>query len=158
MQIHELPTGTIGSTEYSPIDNGSSNRKVTLATIGTYILDTLTMTLGGVSRTVKDAIDAHQTAIDTLNSNNVFNVGTEIPGGANLNSYTVPGNYYNGDVSNCVNTPVSASSSTMQMWVIPRATLSRVFQLAFIYLPASSPAVYIRAMTGASTWSAWTQL
>ena len=34
MQIHELPTGTIGDTEYSPIDNGTSNRKITLDAIG----------------------------------------------------------------------------------------------------------------------------
>ena len=65
MQIHELPDGVIGATECSPIDNGTTNRKVTLADIGAYVLNTLTMSLGNVTRTVKAAIDAIQTKVGT---------------------------------------------------------------------------------------------
>lgn len=84
MQIHELPTGTIGSTEYSPIDNGTSNRKITLASIGDYIINTL-KTLGGAQKsvgeyignsamgttatTITGAIAEHEEDISELNSN-----------------------------------------------------------------------------------------
>ena len=30
MQIHELPTGTLGDSDYAAIDNGTNNRKLSL--------------------------------------------------------------------------------------------------------------------------------
>lgn len=75
MQIHDLPDGTIGATEYTPIDNGSTNRKTTLSAIGTYIINTVTASLGGVTRTIKAAIDAAWTK---LGSGSISNVGADV--------------------------------------------------------------------------------
>lgn len=75
MQIHDLPNGTIGATEYAPIDNGTTNRKTTLSAIGTYIINNVTEALGGVTRTLKAAIDAAWTK---LGSGSISNVGADV--------------------------------------------------------------------------------
>ena len=103
-------------------------------------------------------IATNAAGISALNTNAITSPGTLIGATANLNTYTTPGRYYAVSTTNISNLPVAGSSTMpVDLIVIPRGTVGRVYQIAFIY-SSSAPFVYVRTMTGASSWSAWKEM
>lgn len=87
----------------------------------------------------------------------VTSLGVALATGINLNSITEPGRYYLSTGANTIsNLPYTGNATGyFDLVVMPRSSSVRVWQ---ILLDGLNGNIYQRRMTGASTWSAWTQL
>lgn len=99
----------------------------------------------------------------TINSNladyNMFtNIGTTLASNANLNDITTFGIYnFSGNTQSNIPSGLVAGSSC-NLYVLPRGGVTtRVFQIILHYSSTANE-IYMRAMTGATSWSAWTKL
>lgn len=155
MRIKDLATRAtklLTGNAWFAVDNGTKVEKAAYAEVVKQGIEEYAgSTLAGSAQTVKSAIDA-------LNSKNIFNLGTSIPANSDLNNYTAFGNYFSSSASDLTNSPTSVTNTALQLWVVPRANAERAFQVAFVYVPGNLPEVYIRSMTGATLWSNWKQL
>lgn len=144
-------TGVANSDYFMGIDS-AEGYQILIRDVAKYIMENYNgSTLAGSAQTPKAAIDA-------LNSKNILNLGTSIPANSDLNNYTTFGNYFSSSASGLTNSPTSVTNTALQLWVIPRANAERAFQVAFVYVPSNLPELYIRSMTGATSWSNWKQL
>ena len=106
--------------------------------------------LAGSSQSVKSAIDL-------LNSKTLFHYPTSESSTADFNTFTTVGLYNFSSIQNCANTPSTAANASAMLLVLYRSISTRVFQIALVYRPGATE-VYIRAMSSASAFLAWTQL
>lgn len=106
--------------------------------------------LAGSSQSVKSAIDL-------LNSKTLFQYPASESSTADFNDFTTAGLYNFSSIQNCANAPSTASGAAAMLLVLYRSISSRVFQIALVYRPGAAE-VYIRAMSGASTFLDWVQL
>lgn len=85
------------------------------------------------------------------------NLGTLIPTNTDMNTITTPGRYYCSNISGVTNSPTFQAGASFDLYVVPRASLSRIWQIMFVYNGISSQEMWIRAMTGASSFGDWTK-
>ena len=69
MQIHELPTGTLGDSDYAAIDNGSTNRKLSLKSAINSLITAGISAIQSALTTAQNNITALQNSMSTANTN-----------------------------------------------------------------------------------------
>ena len=69
MQIHELPTGTLGDSDYAAIDNGSTNRKLSLKSAINSLITAGISAIQSALTTAQNNITALQNSMSTTNTN-----------------------------------------------------------------------------------------
>ena len=69
MQIHELPTGTLGDSDYAAIDNGSTNRKLSLKSAINSLITSGISAIQSALTTAQNNITSLQNSMSTANSN-----------------------------------------------------------------------------------------
>lgn len=69
MQIHELPTGTLGDSDYAAIDNGSTNRKLSLKSAINSLITSGISAIQSALTTAQNNITALQNSMSTANTN-----------------------------------------------------------------------------------------
>lgn len=69
MQIHELPTGTLGDSDYAAIDNGSTNRKLSLKSAINSLITSGISAIQSALTTAQNNITNLQNSMTTANTN-----------------------------------------------------------------------------------------
>lgn len=69
MQIHELPTGTLGDSDYAAIDNGTNNRKLSLKSAINSLITAGVSAIQSALTTAQNNITALQNSMATANTN-----------------------------------------------------------------------------------------
>lgn len=69
MQIHELPTGTLGDSDYAAIDNGSTNRKLALKSAINSLITSGISAIQSALTTAQNNITNLQNSMSTANTN-----------------------------------------------------------------------------------------
>ena len=69
MQIHELPTGTLGDSDYAAIDDGSTNRKLALKSAINGLISAGISAIQSALTTAQNNITALQNSMSTANTN-----------------------------------------------------------------------------------------
>ena len=92
--------------------------------------------------------------IDEIANTSIISIGNEIASGTSLNNVTTPGIYYF-TASSAISDAPFTNNSACNLYVLPRSGItSRVFQIVISYLSTGCN-ISIRAMSGASSWTAW---
>ena len=136
-----------------PINKGGTDATTAAEALQNFGLTTTAAELNycdGVTSNIQTQINDINTTIDSLND--FFGVGTSIPSGADLNTYTTVGKYYVGSTSlaaTMVNAPVTNTNYTM--FVIKRTTGSSITQIVVTL----ANAIYMRSATANGSLSKW---
>ena len=148
----------------SPVTVATGNGTITLtcsnvvgsSTVKVTVLPTQSIDWAQSAPTTITSAEADILA-DRIDSNQVIHRGIGI-GNADLDAITTPGRYYAGDASTLTNGPSGLTNvMSADLFVTERAADSRVWQILFIY-NGSYPVMWFRVMTGASSWTAWSEL
>lgn len=136
-----------------PISQGGTNATTAAAALQNLGLTATATELNycdGVTSNIQTQINDINTTIDSLND--FFGVGTSIPSGADLNTYTTVGKYYVGSTSlaaTMVNAPVTNTNYTM--FVIKRTTGSSITQI----IVTLANTIYVRSATANGSLNKW---
>lgn len=121
IKISALPTATeVTGNDESPGVQYGSTKKFSMSQISEYILNTFSsLSLGGITQTVKSAIDSIATL---LGSSPMGTTSTTVTGAIAEHSTTLNNNFTDEDVSSMVNIPFTAVEKS----IIKRGDIVRV--------------------------------
>lgn len=148
----------------SPVTVATGNGTITLtcsnvvgsSTVKVTVLPTQSIDWAQSAPTTITSAEADILA-DRIDSTQLVHCGTNISS-SDLNAITTPGRYYAGNASTLTNAPSGLTSAmSADLFVTERAADTRVWQILFIY-NGSYPVIWFRVMTGASSWTAWSEL
>lgn len=143
---------TLDGTEQLCGFDSAEAKRVTVQAVGEYVLKKLTTSLNGSNQTVANALSS----LNSDMQDSGYKLGTAIPNGSDLDSYTTAGVYVasTSALSQSISNKPNGVTTSFRLEVVQNASTTYIKQ--YLYNTADVQRIYIRQKDGTSNaWKPW---